>query len=360
LRTAAGRGHLNEEYRMSRLKSRRNLGRFAPQVEALEDRSLLSVTVSPAGTLLTITANGTGNNNVTITDTNGSVAVSANGSSLGTFTGIVTVDYEGNSGKDTVVYILQGTGPTSAITGTHNLIARLKQGDDQFTGIIAGDLGTKSGSSTAQVNLGTGTDSAVAGGPGADTISLLDTKNIWTGSSLTVFGKTGPSQPSGGSDNLTVSLFGGEIAGTVSLNLSGTQGSMDKATITVNVFDMIDPGGVLSSGIANGNGRNTDTFNFVGVDNGTLSTTITGGSNKDVLDTEIGLQSGSKGMFTVSESGVHNSNGNGLDKLTEAIRNLGSNTATGSGILDGGGNTGNCFNTSNVIAFNFKTDTIIS
>jgi hypothetical protein len=325
--------------------------KFLPRVEGLEDRSLPSVTVAPpVGGLLTITA-VSGNNTVLITDTNGSVSVTANGVSLGTFSSITSIDYEGDSGKDTVAYILQGTGPSNTITGTHNLIARLKQGDDQFFGIIAGNLGTKSGSSTAQVNLGTAPDSAIAGGPGADQITLLDVGNVWTGSSLTVFAKTGPSQPSGGTDRLTVALLGGEIAGTVSLNLFGTQGSTDKANISVLVADTIDSTGTLTSTITGGNGRENDSFLYVGVDNGTLTSTITTGSGKDVLDTEINLLSGSSGTVFASESSGNDSP-SGQDSSTEALRKLGSGTATLTGFLDAGG--GNSFHTSNVTASNFK------
>jgi hypothetical protein len=292
----------------------------------------MSVSITGGGTpSLTITA-VSGSNNVSIVDVNGTVTVTANGVSQGTFAGVTNIDYEGNQFKDTVTYFLEGSGgPGGVISGTHNLIARLKQGDDSFNGFILGSLGKKDGSVTAQVSIGTAPDAAVAGGPGADTISITDLGNVWAGSTLSVFAKTGPSQPSGGADLLNVNLFGGEIAGAVNLNLFGTQGSTDKANINVNVFDNIDAGGALFVNITGGSGRNIDNVNYFGQDKGVLSIEVDGGAAKDSLTTRVNLSSGSNGVVTANEKGFGDN-----DVLDLEVHKLSSDSPVVTGTADGG------------------------
>jgi hypothetical protein len=341
---------------MSLSQARHHRGRVTPQVEALEDRSLLSVTIVGAGTpALTITA-VSGSNNVSIMDVNGTVTVTANGVSQGTFAGVTSIDYEGNNFKDTVSYILEGSaGPGSVITGTHNVIARLKGGNDSFSGIILGSLGKKDGSATAQVSLGTAPDAAIAGGPGADSILLTDLGNVWAGSSLTVFAKTGPSQPSGGTDTLSVNLFGGEIAGLVNLNLFGTQGSSDKANINVNVFDNVDAGGTLFVTLTGGSGQNIDNVNYTGQVKGQLFVTVDGGASKDTLSTRINLNPGSNGLVSASEEGF-----GGNDTLDLQIHKLAADPVTVfNSTADGGSGTDTGTITSNVTPLNIEHLTVV-
>jgi hypothetical protein len=311
---------------MSLLKSRHN-HRFAPTMEALEDRFLPAISVTGAFTsAVTITATS-GSNAVSIVDTNGSVTV--NGTLVGT--AVTSIDYEGNNFKDTVTYLLL-PGSNGLITGTHNVIARLKGGDDSFNGLVLGSLGKKDGSATAQVSLGVADNAAIAGGPGADSILISDVGSVWQGSTLTVFGKTGPSQPSGGTDTLNVNLFGGEIAGLVNLNLSGSQGSNDKANINVNVFDNIDAGGALFLTVTNGNGRNTDNFNYFGQVKGQLSVELDGGASKDTLTARINLTAGSNGgLVTANEKGFGD-----RDTLDLEVHKLAADSTTVTGTADGG------------------------
>jgi hypothetical protein len=326
---------------MSLLQSRHK-HRFAPRVEALEDRALPAISITGQFTpSITITATS-GSNTVTIIDTNGSVTV--NGTPVGN--AVTSIDYEGNQFKDTVTYLLL-PGSNGFITGTHNVIARLKQGNDSFNGLIQGSLGKKDGSATAQVSLGTSDSSAIAGGPGSDSILISDLGNVWVGSSLTVFGKTGPSQPSGGTDTLNVNMFGGVIAGLVSLNLTGSQGSMDKANINVNVFDDINAGGSLFLTITNGNGRNIDNFNYSGQVKGQLIVEIDGGSNKDDLNSRINLTSGSNGIVTANEKGF-----GANDTLDDEVHKLAADSPVVTGTADGGSGFNRATITPNITALN--------
>jgi hypothetical protein len=340
---------------MSLLKSRQNHTRFAPKLEALEDRSLMSVSITGGGTpSLTITA-VSGSNNVAITDVNGKVSVTANGVFQGTFAGVTSIDYEGNNFKDTVTYLLEGSGgPGTVISGTHNLIARLKGGDDSFNGLILGSLGKKDGSVTAQVSIGTAPDAAVAGGPGADSIAITDLGDVWAGSTLSVFAKTGPSQPSGGTDLLNVNMFGGEIAGFVNLNLFGTQGSTDKANINVNVFDNIDLGGTLFINLTGGSGRNIDNVNYFGQDKGQLFIEVDGGASKDTLTTRVNLSSGSNGFVTANEKGFGDN-----DILDLEVHKLASDSPVVTGTADGGAGTDHATITPNITPLNDEVVTVV-
>jgi hypothetical protein len=312
--------------------------RFIPRVDGLEDRSLLSVSLSFSrpGSLV-IRAASNQSHAVTILDNNGSVTVAADGVLFGPLAGITSITYEGGNRDDHVLYVLARNGSSGPITGRHNLVADLGSGNDVFTGLIEGDLGNSSGSQRAQVNL------RVGGGTGTDAVNLLDAGSIQTRSSL-VYTASG--------EALSATLFGGTIAGFAGLNLGA-------ANVNAVVAEPVSSTGGLLIDVAGGNSRKTANVTFTGQVNGFLSASVSGGVNRDVLTTNLNLAPGSTGRVAAQESGVHNNPGNGTDTLTLAVRQAAGNTPAIVALLDGGGSTGNCFNTANVLAFDFRTDTLI-
>jgi hypothetical protein len=320
--------------------------RFLPSVDALEDRSLPSVTVgfTGPGALLVRAANNQAHT-VSIVDNNGTVTVTADGVAFGSLRGITSIDYEGGNRGDQVLYVLQRSGSSGPVTGRHNLVADLKSGRDVFTGVIEGSLGSSSGSQRAQVNL------RVSGATGGDTANLIDVGGIRPRSSL-VYTAT--------ARVLNAVLTNGTISGFAGLNLNGTHNGSRGASVNATVTDTLGSSGALLIAVANGNGRNTDNVTVAGQVNGFLSVAVSGGTKRDVLTTNLNLAPGSKGRVVAQENGVHNHPGNGNDTLTLAVRRSPGDTPAIVALLDGGGSTGNCFNTANVIAFDFRTDTFIS
>jgi hypothetical protein len=312
--------------------------RFLPHVDGLEDRSLLSVTLSfsrPGN--LVVRAAGNQGHAVTLLDNNGTVTVAADGVVFGPLAGITSITYDGGARDDHVLYVLAGSRSGGPVTGRHNLVANLGGGSDVFTGLIEADLGAGGGSPRAQVNL------RVGGGAGADTVNLLDAGSIQPRSSL-VYTAT--------AEALGATLFGGTIAGFVGLNLGA-------ANVNAVVADAVSKSGGLLIDVAGGSGRNSANVTFTGQVTGFLSVSVSGGTNRDVLTTNLNLTPGSTGRVLAQESGVHNSRGNGTDTLTLAVRQAVGDTPVITALLDGGGSTGNCFNTANVLPFDFRTDTLV-
>jgi hypothetical protein len=319
--------------------------RFFPSVDVLEDRSFLSVTLSftAPGALAVRAANDQGHV-VSILDNNGTVTVTADGVAYGPIAGITSINYQGGNRGDLVLYVLERSGSAGPITGRHDLVVNQKSGHDVFTGVVAGNLGNAGGSQRALVDLR-------VNGAGGDTANLLDAGSIRARSSL-VYTASAQTQ--------TDELFGGTIAGFVGLNLDGSQNGGRGANVNVAVSDPVGRGGVLLLDVGNGNGRNTDNVSFTGQVTGFLEVAVSGGSNRDVLTTNLTLAAGSTGRVVAQESGVHNHLGDGTDTLTLGVRQAAGDTPALTALLDGGGSTGNCFNTANVFAFDFRTDTIIA
>jgi hypothetical protein len=146
-------------------KSRSRPRTFAPRLEALEDRQLLTATASVAGGVLTIAAppGDTQPDNISITDNGsaGTVDVSLHGSDAGvvqSFTGITKIIVDTKGGADKVTYYLTGD-----ITTVRDIQVSLGEDDDKFEASTQGHPSFLNG---AQFNL------SVDGGAGKDDIQV--------------------------------------------------------------------------------------------------------------------------------------------------------------------------------------------
>jgi hypothetical protein len=178
--------------------------RFIPRLQALDDRSLPSVSYDLQGTFLFVTGD-IGDNTVTINDTGTDIGIEVIGvGELGdvtTFTATTPITHIFVStleGDDTVVYNL-----TQPLSVFRLVDADLARGADSFTANISGT------SLATLVNL----DISAAGGMGADTM-VLNAQNVSTAEqSVLNVNFDGDA----GHDSITFDYTAGVELGTVSL-----------------------------------------------------------------------------------------------------------------------------------------------
>jgi hypothetical protein len=231
---------------------RRRRASKAPGVETLEGRRLMAAALTQVGvkevtmkgyTELDIT--GTNKGDTFTIDDNGSAAPGnvtvqlGNGSTYTTKAGVSVVKLQDGAGPDNVTFNL--TGP---LTAAQSVLINLGNGNNQFTGNIAGAVDTANGLDL-EVYGGTGNDSIVvnqagptlagafvpylSGGGGKNVLEYNGTGLIAANSSVSPEFAGGP-----GTDTFA-SNYSGQVLGNYMYNLSAQAGSGTE-TITNNIF----------------------------------------------------------------------------------------------------------------------------
>jgi hypothetical protein len=222
----------------------------APALEALEGRQLmaaaltqpsikeltlkgyteLSIKGTNNGDSITINDNGTGSaGNVTVT--------LGNGTTYTTKSGVSVVELQGGSGSDNVTYNLTGT-----LTAAQSILLNLGNGNNQFTGNIAG-----------AVNVAGGLDLEVYGGTGNDTLVVNQTGETDAGAFVPFL--------SGGGGNNTLTYNGtGNIAANASVSPE-FQGGPKSDTITSNYTGQDDGNYIYNLSVGAGSGTENITEN---------------------------------------------------------------------------------------------------
>jgi hypothetical protein len=312
----------------------RNLrNRFAPRVEALEDRLVPALTVNHLGTSLTITAMGNTqlnhNHSVTILDDGkGDFTVTIDGSTT-SFSGVTSLTFFGGNKADHVVYELTGD-----LQQTETLAFHLRQGNDTFSGLLLGNIGHTSGGTTTNGALNLSVDH----GPGNDVASLVDLGKVLSGSSLNYTENFGGNATGVANRVASTVLIEGDVAGTASFDFTTGQSNAFANRETLNFVQL---GNITGSGVetvtAHGTTRSPgfihDTFDFNGQLKGTLVVSEQAGTTStsrafNTLDEEITLNSGSNGSLFPMENNQPRSKG------TETLNVFKSGSPTVVGTID--------------------------
>jgi hypothetical protein len=280
--------------------------RFRPGVERLEVRDTPTLSVSGGfGAPLMIQALGNTqlnqNHTLSITDFgNGFVLVNADGIG-GFFTNVTSITFFGGNKTDSVRYTLLGD-----LQQTESVSIHLRQGNDSFVGLLQGNIGATSGSTSTPGSLNLNVDH----GPGNDTSTLLAAGNVRVGSLLNYsedFGGNATNTPN------TVSatdIVLGNILGTANFNYI-TGGSTSFANKeSLNFFQFGNISGtetVLAKGTTKAPGFIHDFVLFNGTLTGTLFVTENAGSDTtnratNTLNEVLTLNSGSTGSLTAVEN----------------------------------------------------------
>jgi hypothetical protein len=216
---------------MQRHTTRGRVARFLPRLEALEDRSLLSCTVSVNSGILTITGDS-GPNKVTITDKGtgapGNIMVVCDSVPTNVMPAIKGIKVLTLDGIDSVRYQLAGNLQAGV---AQNVLVNLGSGNDNFVSFFSAPGGLLNNSS-----LGLN----VKGGAGQDTLHVRYTTDvdIRSGATLSV-------NLDGGEDADSIFLgYQGELDGKLTLNADGgAANDMVQADLTL---DCGSTGGDLS------------------------------------------------------------------------------------------------------------------
>ncbi|MCE9563970.1 MAG: hypothetical protein K8U57_18160 [Planctomycetes bacterium] len=143
---------------MSALKNK-----FAPSVEALDQRAMMSCTVAASFGHLTVTGDS-GNDQVTIRDNGrGGITVAATGAATQTFSGINHIDINTEDGDDNVTYTVYGNIATTqyVVVGLGSQYGRNGGGNDTFHGMIANGVDILNGGRLDMIADGGGGDDVV-------------------------------------------------------------------------------------------------------------------------------------------------------------------------------------------------------
>jgi len=247
---------------MSALKNK-----FAPSVEALDQRAMMSCTVAASLGHLTVTGDS-GNDQVTIRDNGrGMVTVAATGAATQTFSGI------------------------------HHITVNTEDGDDNVTYTMHGNLVT-----TQYVLVGLGSTYCVNGG-GNDTFraTLLNGIDILNGGRLDIIADGG-----GGDDFLSVTAIGVDVqqGGILKSQLAGGTG---RDTLQ-QYFNGLDNGAVVMRSHGGDEHDNIwQSMTFAAGSVGQTAGWVTGGDGDDSLSLFMNTQAG---MFIAQADLI---GGNGVD-----------------------------------------------
>src|SRR5262245_16562574 len=277
-------------FAISNKTTARQANRFRPEVQALEDRQVLSVTSTFGGGVLTLTGNGAADTISIAHDGNGLVTGSATGIASINQSGVDKLVIDTKGGRDTVFFTQTGNLFTRGFTRTFDLDVRLGDDPDLFSATLQGD------------------------------ISSFMTMNI------TVHGDQN-------SDRMTVAADQGVNIGR-------------GAKLRVNM----DGGGVFFT-------NDKMSFFYRGQLNGTLDVNMDGGRGDDILTAFIGLDTGSTGQVGEG-SGSRLAGGSGDDRLTFEVSD--SSGASINAAMDGGSAKNVGTHTTNVRAFNLKTNNVVN
>jgi hypothetical protein len=328
---------------MNRLKSRRNLGRFTPRVEALEDRSLLNATVigQPFGTIATTGAV----NQVVITDDGQFIRVFSDNGFVASFTEgtALTVKTIKTGSANSVFYDLLGfssSGPNRTLfssldvnfgSGNGTLVVTVTS--SLPNGLFApGPVSNLIDNSNVQIS--TTTTAPPAGKIAGNTREFLSVGSIGTNAILSLFDNGGA-----GNDFYQAQLFGVQKSGsTVALTFFGNAGND-----TALVFDGQDIQGTTNIGLHGGPGNDTGQVLYSGQLTGSLSVTDDGGPGVDKLFLRYELASGSNGTLSSQQNGGPD-NETGAAALVHIIhKQSGDNPNIFAALTNGGPGTNTAF-----------------
>jgi hypothetical protein len=319
---------------MNRLNSRRNLGRFTPRVEALEDRSLLSATIigQPFGTIATTGAV----NKVVITDDGSFIRVFSDNSPLfplaffseGTPISVKTI-HPGSTNN--IFYFVQGVSRSSPIINA-NLSVDFGTGNGLLEADVVSSLPTNLFAFPGPVTRLTSLSNlriAVKSG-GGNTQTFLDANGIGSSANLQ-FREDG-----GKGSDFFQAVFGfgstQEFGSTVGIAFFGGDGN---DTAGVFDFENIQSGASATFSLHGQQGNDTLRVVYIGQLNGNLSATADGGPGDDVIFMQFNLASGSNtGSLTSSANG-----GPGNDRVTDIVHKLNTDTTTVLETANGGTHT---------------------
>jgi hypothetical protein len=281
--------------------------RFAPRLEELESRLTPSLTVTQAGSSLTIHAVGLAQLNSShfahvFDDGAGDITVQADGVTT-SVSGITSINLSGGRLVDVMAYTLTGN-----LKQTESLTVTLND-RDRFNSILFGTIGDAKTSKNGIMNI------QVNDSPGNDVVGLSVTGGVLKGSTLNYannFGVGGVVANSGG----VVEVLG-NIAGTANFDFTTGQSATipNKESLVFDQFSNISgTERVEAHGFTKAGGFINDTIRFNGQLTGFLSVRELATSNPispatNHLFEQFNLQNGSTGKLSASEDNVPGSLG---------------------------------------------------
>jgi hypothetical protein len=326
--------------------------RFAPKLEALEDRNMLSASAVFNSLTGVLTITGTDKaDHVKIIDSGsptaaGAVKVFAEGGLIfsspavgGTVKSVTNINVDLGKGNDSLDYQLTG----NMLFTQRTLQADLGKGNDTFNADLNGSLGL-----AAKLTLD------ISGGDGKDTMTTKMTGDVF-----------GPffALPA---SSLQIKMDGGDGKDVMAVDLSGRvhsganlgvdlRGGLDNDLMNIKALVDVDAGGTLSLAERGQQGNDVENIAFFGQVKGTLQTQADGGPGKDKIATNIVLTFGSNGTVLASEMG-----GPGDDSLTLLVHKLSFfDHPTINAKVDGGPDHDVCHRTSNVTDINCETTIVV-
>jgi hypothetical protein len=306
---------------MSLLKSRQHRGRFAPKVEALEDRSLLSAIVTGEGQIVTTGSN----NHLVITDNGQFVAVFAENRFLASFAEgtPITVSTNAHGSTNLVNYDLLGSNNTAGVAGPSLLSSLTVNFGCGFGALNVAVLSSLSAGSNPSVSdLGASssvqvTSTTTSPPPGATPLSTQTSLEVGSVGAL--------------ANLVMVAESGSGVANSFNANLSGTQGPLS----LVSLVYLGKSGGALNAQVTDsqniargaetlltlqGGPFSVENVDYTGQLRGLLKVTEFGGfrlargtgggilvvGGDDHLELNYNLLSGSTGQLISSQTGGFN------------------------------------------------------
>jgi hypothetical protein len=301
--------------------------RFRPRLEALEDRALLAVTASFAGSVLTFTGTNAADAVALDDDGAGTIAFTATGAGSSSFRGVKQIVLNLKGGNDTVAYNLSGN-----LITARTINADLGAGNDSFVANFAGrDL-------LGDMNL------SVKGGAGNDHVEMNLIGFVASGTTLnaTVNGNDGKDQ--------VLASMAGAVRGRAEFDVGGNRGA---DAFTLNAMADVD---VATGGVLDVASRSTMlNLDYRGELDGKLLLDAAGDNGKDALSANLVLDAGSTGSVGSSDHPATIDGKRGNDVLGFTVVNN-SSSAKVNATLSGGGGTDTGTHTSNVTTSSIETD----
>jgi hypothetical protein len=349
---------------MSLAEARRNQRRFHPRVEALEDRSLLSATLTGLGKISTTAAV----NHVLITDDGTSIKVLSDNGPVATFLEgtAVTVSAKVKGSTNFVEYDLLGSAAPNAAASTTivgGLTVNFGTGNGQLLTQVVSTLPTSLlGPPGPLSNLGQNSNVQItATSSSGNTQDVLRCVSLGNGANLSDVDNGGR-----GNDVYGASLSGTEFLGA-SVNLKFTGGDGNNTGL---VFDTQDVQGGASAIIDLRCKGDSDDHNLLGVGYGTptpaalqgsLNVTADAGPGTNTVILNFELASGSSGSLSSSAK-----TGPGAAQVTDVVHKDAADspsvtetaTGIGSGLKQGFFTIGNSATSVAVINSGFASVTV--
>ncbi len=308
---------------MSPTPSAHRRNAFVPRLEGLEDRNLLSVTVTDVGSVLRIRLDHTPGRAVLITDDGaGDVTVTA-GARKVTARDVTTILVRGGGPRDAVSYDL-----TAALGGVRTVDSQLRGGGNTFNAAVDG------------LNPGAVLMVHVGGDRAQNVVNFTETGALNPGSVL-LFDANGGL----GADRLNASVTGNVGSGALlGIRLAGGRSANLES---IALAGDIAAGALVALTESNGPGPDQAAVTYNGIEHGLLGVNVAGSSGADILATNLNLGQGSDGTVLAVENG-----GSGNDALTLNVPVQPGDRPTVLAALNGGSGFDTCRATPNVRVIN--------